>query len=102
MNRRTWVTGAGSSSLSDESLLSDVSSGFAAPGTVVDAGLVWFGAGAVCLTAFFLRDTGAAGALFTGAALTCAVFTAGFAWEQWKQKRTGESGNISQETSREL
>lgn len=98
-DRRTWVTdGGSSSSLSDESLLSDVSSGFAAPGTVVDVGLAWFGTTAVCLTAFFLTDTGAAGALFTGAALTCTVFTGGFAWEQEEQKGTGESGNISQET----
>lgn len=58
-----------------------MSSGFAAPGTVVDVGLAWFGATAVCLTAFFLKDTGAAGALFTGVALTGTVFTAGFAWE---------------------
>lgn len=99
-DRRTWVTdGGSSSSLSDESLLSDVSSGFAAPGTVVDVGLAWFGASAVCLTAFFLRDTGAAGALFTGAALTCAVFTAGFAWKQGEQKGTGEASNISEESS---
>ena len=97
-DRRTWVTdGGSSSSLSDESLLSDVSSGFTAPGTVVDAGLAWFGVSAVCFTAFFLRDTGAAGALFTGAALTCTVFTAGFACEQGEQKGTGESGNISGE-----
>lgn len=98
-DRRTWVTdGGSSSSLSDESLVSDVSSGFAAPGTVVDVGLAWFGAGATCLTAFFLRDTGAAGAVFTGAALTCTVFAAGFAWEHGEQKGTGESGNTSEET----
>lgn len=75
-----------------------MSSGFAAPGTVVAKGLAWFGASAVCLTVFFLRDTGAAGALFTGAALPCTVFTAGFAWEQGEQKGRGESGNISEET----
>lgn len=59
-----------------------MSSGFAVPGTVAGAGLAWFGVSAICLTVFFLRDAGAAGALFTGVALTCAVFTAGFAWGQ--------------------
>lgn len=94
---RTWVTnGCSSSSLSDELLLSDVSSGCAAPGTVVDAGLAWLAASAVCFTAF-LRDTGAAGALFTGAALDCTVFTAGLACKQGEQKGTGESGNTSEE-----
>lgn len=95
---RTWVTnGCSSSSLSDEPLLSEVSSGCAAPGTAVDAGLAWFAATAVCFTAFFLRDTEAAGALFTGAALDCTVFTAGLAWEEREQKRTGESSNTSEE-----
>lgn len=76
-DRHTWVTdGGSSSSLSDDSLLSDVSLGF---GTVVGEGLAWLGVSVVCFTVFFLRDTGAAGALFTGVALTCAVFTAGFA-----------------------
>lgn len=95
---RTWVTdGRSSSSLSDELLLSDVSSGCAAPGTVVDAGLAWLAASAVCFTAFFLRDTGAGGALFTGAALDCTVFTAGLAWEWGEQNGTGESDNTLEE-----
>lgn len=95
---RTWVTdGRSSSSLSDELLLSDVSSGWAVPGTVVDAGLAWLAASAVCFTAFFLRDTGAGGALFTGAALDCTVFTAGLAWEWGEQNGTGESGNTLEE-----
>lgn len=97
LDRRTWGKDEGaSSSLSDESLLSEVSSGFAGPGTVVGVGLAWFGASAVCLTAFFLRGPAAAGSLFTGDALTCAVFTAGFAWGQGKQKGIGESSNISE------
>lgn len=82
---RTWVTdGRSSSSESDELLLSDVSLGWAAPGTAVDAGLAWLAATAGCFTALFLRDrvTGAAGALFTGVVLDCTVFTAGLAWEQ--------------------
>lgn len=94
---RTWVTnGCSSSSLSDELLLSDVSSGCAAPGAAVDAGLAWLAASAVCFTAFFLRDTGVAGALFTGAALDCTVFTAGLAWEEREQKGTGESSNTEE------
>lgn len=58
-----------------------MSSGCAALGAAVDAGLAWLAARAVCFTAFFFRDTEAAGALFTGAALDRTVFTAGLAWE---------------------
>lgn len=94
----TWVTnGRSSSSLSEELLLSDVSLGCAAPGTVVDAGLAWLVASAVCFPAFFFRDTEVTGALFTGAALDCTFFTAGLAWEQGEQKGTGESSNTSEE-----
>lgn len=89
-----WVTdGSSSSSLSDESLLSDVSLGFVAPGTVVAAGLAWVGVTAVCLTAFLLRGTGVTGALFTGAALTGTVFTAAFAWT------TGVASSSSEDVS---
>lgn len=86
-DRCTWVTDGGSSfSLSDESLLSEVSSGFAATGTVTEPCLVWFSVTALFFTVLFLVDTEVAGALFTGVELTCTALTAGFAWEQEEEQ----------------
>lgn len=86
--RRTWGPAGGfSSSLSEESLLSELSSGFTAPGSVVGVGLAWLGGTAVGLAALFLAGAAAAGGLFTGVALTCAAFTAGFAWEREEQEK---------------